>query len=229
MTNLSTDHLRKLLTACKGKDIFFDNPGSGILIRHDVDDDLDRSVKMAELENEIGVKATYFILNTERYWNNITHKETDFIASLHYIQSLGHSIQWHNNSIAELKNNPDWLIRNIILEPLNILREIGFDIKGSASHGDKLCHQHGFINYEVFSGSMGERTREAVNFKKPDFEIPKINPADFGLEWEAYHVPYDEYYSESGGRWKVIPDPEHIAQHEGRVQLLLHPQWHFRD
>jgi len=219
MTNLSTDHLYKLLTACKGKDIFFDNPGNGILIRHDVDANLDRSVAMAVLEHQIGVKATYFILDSAPYFGK------DMLPKLKLIQDLGHSIQWHNNSIAVWKRFDIPRIFNCVVEPLQFLRMHGFPVDGSASHGDKLCHVHGFINYEVFAGDMGVRTREAVNFKQPDFELPQVNPDHVGLKWEAYHVPYDEYYSESGGTWKVIPEPEHFKTFNGRIQLLIHPQW----
>ena len=226
--DLTKEYLIELFTACKGKDILFDNPNPGILIRHDVDDDLDRSVRMAELQHSIGVKATYFILNTAPYWEVDLGMNEELFNKLRHIESLGHSIQWHNNSIAEYKSQHFknlFSIADCIKSPLFYLRSFGFKITGSASHGDPLCHKHGFINYEVFSGPMGERTREAVNFKQPDFIIPKIDPKDFGLEWEAYHVPYDEYYSEAGGRWKVKPDPEHFRNFNGRIQLLIHPQW----
>ncbi len=220
--NLSQTHLRKLFTACIGKDIFFDNPGNGILIRHDVDNDLDRSVAMAVLENEIGVKATYFILDTAPYFGN------EMLPKLEVIQNLGHSIQWHNNSIAVWKQFPQNRIFDCVLKPVQFLRAHGFPVVGSASHGDALCRKHGFINYEVFSGTMGARTQEAVNFMQPDFEIPTIDPASINLQWEAYHVPYDEYYTESGGWWRNIPDPDHVQNFNGRIQILIHPQWWFK-
>lgn len=69
--NLSTFDSRafsELLEAVGGRSISFHDKGPGVLMRHDVDADIERSVKMAQAEYAAGVRATYFILNTAAYW-----------------------------------------------------------------------------------------------------------------------------------------------------------------
>jgi len=98
----------------------------------------------------------------------------------------------------------------------------GFEITGSASHGDGLCRVHGYINYEVFEGC---NRGASVVFPNPDFEIPKVNMQDFGLMYEAYFLPRDQYFSESGGNWGTVPVIEHFENPDLITHILIHPQW----
>lgn len=223
-----------------------------IYLRFDIDDDPAKAYRMSLILNEYGIKGTFFILNTAKYWNeqpemywgtiNNTKLSIDFWSALIEMQTKGHEIAWHNNAITDhYHSNPhdgypmDFTMEEIISEPLKELRDHGLNIIGSASHGDPLCRKLGFINYDIFKECL--RTSEAVGFPDCSFDHPRLKMADFGLEYEAYHVPYDLYLSESGGRewtWRA-PDlgaarstpMEHIIgnlKNYDRIQILIHPQ-----
>jgi hypothetical protein len=45
---------------------------------------------------------------------------------------------------------------------------------------------------------------------------------DFGLEYEAYHVPYDYFLADCHTGWNGKYD--NSKWHDKRVQVLVHPQ-----
>jgi hypothetical protein len=203
--------------------ISFSDPGKGILLRHDVDTNLDKAVRMAEREAGMGVnlnqvmfdhgykpivKSTYFILNTAKYWQS-----EELIPAVKYIQSLGHEIGWHNNAIAEhIKTGKN--LTDCIVDPLMHLRENGIKISGSAAHGDGLCKEYGYINYNIFG------------FKTPGWDWYNIGGFDmsiFRLQYEAYHVPYDDYLADSYTGWDGDINKIRDWDKNGRYQVLIHP------
>jgi hypothetical protein len=218
------EYYRELI--CEWKERFgfidFHSSGPGIILRHDIDSDLDKAVYMAEIEAGHGVsfnqvmfehgyksivKSTYFVLNTAKYW-----KSKEMIPAIQCIQSLGHEIGWHNNAIVEHIKTGKPII-NCISEPLQYLRENGIIIRGSAAHGDKLCKELGFINYNIFK------------FKSPGWDYwvkGGFEMSDFGLEYEAYHVPYDYFLADCHTGWNGKYDDS--GWQGKRVQVLIHPQ-----
>lgn len=224
--NLTKDFLQTLFNHIKGHDISFEEEGPGVMLRHDVDDNLQRSFSIARMEADHGISSTFFILNTAPYWSTI--KRELLFDTLREMQEMGHRIHWHNNALASwVKFGGTESLRTLIGGPIELMREEGLNVTGSASHGDALCRKFGFINYEIFSEC--KRTREATNFPQPNIKMPigTVSMKDFGLNYETYHVPYDRYYSESGGQFSntPVPTPEEIGEINDRVQILIHPQW----
>lgn len=235
--DFSEKSLRALLEAIKDRCCLFPSnhrlefsagPLTPIYLRFDIDDNMLKALRMAEICFQYGINATFFILNTARYWNDIT-----VWGQMEHMQNnLEQEIGWHNNILTEFMNQ-----KLMIGEELNIgekwigkvadfilseFRDNGIHIRGSASHGDPLCHKLNYLNYEVFKECP--RTQEAVNFPPCKFTIPQVSMYDFGLEYEAYHVHYDLYLSESGGRiWNRPFDKKLLEQHD-RIQILIHPQ-----
>lgn len=211
-----------------------------IYLRFDVDNDFRKSFEASCICNEYGIKATFFILNTAPYW-----RDASLFRFLNEMQDKGHEIAWHNNALAQWHStvpkdtvkpaelNESWMY-GIIHRTLDDLNHNGLRITGSSSHGDQLCRKLGFINYEIFEECP--RTSEADGFPKPSFDFPRVKMSDFGLEYEAYHVPYDLYLSESGGgEWTSRSHGDKaqpiglggmqvaIANYD-RIQILIHPQ-----
>lgn len=63
-----------------------------ILLRHDVDLSVEAAVRMARIESELGVGATYCVLLTSPLYNPLD-RETR--RALHEIESLGHEVALH--------------------------------------------------------------------------------------------------------------------------------------
>ena len=90
-------HYRELLQAAQTGGYrfvpFAEQPREGdLLLRHDVDLDLAATVEMAELEAEIGVRATYFLM-TESVFYNLASSEG--VATLARLRELGHAVGLH--------------------------------------------------------------------------------------------------------------------------------------
>ena len=87
-------HYRELLTAGDYTWPHFDHePRAGdLFLRHDVDLSLDAALAMARIEQELGARATYFLMTESRFYNLDSHAGRDAIAEL---RELGHSVGLH--------------------------------------------------------------------------------------------------------------------------------------
>jgi hypothetical protein len=196
----------------------------GVLLRHDIDTDIDKAVLMAEIEagidNDLNrvmfehgdkqrVHSTYFALNTAKYWGSQYMTE-----ALLYIQALGHEVGWHNNSITDYLTTCKPM-EVCIREPVDYLRSLGLVIRGSAAHGDRLCYKHRYINYNVF----GYKSRGWDYWDHYLGGKMVRSMGDFGLEYEAYHVLYNGYLADSYTGWAGDPARPFLS----RTQVLIHP------
>ncbi len=63
-----------------------------ILWRHDVDASIHRGLRLAQIENDLGVKATYFLQLSSTFYNLFEH---EIIQIIQKIINLGHQIGLH--------------------------------------------------------------------------------------------------------------------------------------
>ncbi len=72
---------------------FEEDPAPGVLyLRHDVDLSLDAALRMARLEAELGVQATYFLMTRSVFYNLAS---SEGVAALDGLRSLGHRVGLH--------------------------------------------------------------------------------------------------------------------------------------
>ena len=74
-----------------------------ILLRHDIDLSIGHAVRMAEIESELGITATYLPLLTSPAYNVFHSRTSD---ALDQIQSLGHDIGLHFSTHEYWSDNP---------------------------------------------------------------------------------------------------------------------------
>lgn len=81
-----------------------------VILRHDIDNSIDKSVAMAEIEARLGVKSTYFVLLTSDFYNVASKKN---LEGLRKIQKLGHEIGLHFDEMAyeTIKDVPSAIAR----------------------------------------------------------------------------------------------------------------------
>ena len=75
--------------------IFFDELNknkSQVIIRHDIDFDVDAALKMAKIERELHLKSTYFFLISNDSYNLLSKKN---ISNVLEIKEMGHKISLH--------------------------------------------------------------------------------------------------------------------------------------
>lgn len=63
-----------------------------VIVRHDIDMDIDKAVKMAQIETEMGISSTYFVLVTSNFYNIFSKENQDMLRKLH---AMGHEVGLH--------------------------------------------------------------------------------------------------------------------------------------
>lgn len=74
----------------------YDKYKRAVILRHDIDVDVKRAVKMARLEESLGVSSTYYVLLTSDFYNIFSKKNGE---SLKEILALGHHIGLHYDEV----------------------------------------------------------------------------------------------------------------------------------
>lgn len=188
-------------------------------LRHDVDDNhgsLDTAMRLAEWESERGYHSTYFLLHDSHYWNDVASAARD-------LEQMGHEVGLHLNAIAEaIRQKRDPI--DILAEALDHLR-VAATVTGTVAHGDQLCHQHGFVNDELWAecarASYGSPTRVIGGI-----QIVPVSLADYGLDYDANWISRGDYLSDSGDRWsQPLEDVSARFPGSGQLHILQHPDW----
>lgn len=212
-------------------------PKRFIALRHDMDHDVENSVRLAEWESQHGFRSTYYVLHGDWYWGGpfAQRPSTFVLRALDRIASLGHEIGLHNNAItiALLTGDDPGAILD---RDLSTLRQHGFDIVGSVAHGDPLCRSVGYINNELFTEcarpAMGAADR-LLTYNDPvlggtrSIRLQPRSMAESGLTHEANNSGHTTTLSDTGGRWSVPFDRvDALIADEGLfLQALIHPVW----
>lgn len=203
-------------------------PGDRVLVglRHDLDGNLCRAERMAEIEAAAGFRATYFVRHTDPYfgwgWPEVTRREA-VVPRYRRIAALGHEIGLHLDALSMAFEHGADPVR-LLTDDLAWMRAHGLDVVGAAAHGSPMSHQAGFENYELFAGMT---TRTTLIYAGRSVPLGAVNPAALGIAYETYHLPGDDYLSEAGGTWEGVDPIARLrsAKPGARVQLLVHPVW----
>jgi hypothetical protein len=208
-----------------------------ISLRHDIDDDIDASIKFAYLENKYGIHATYFVLHTAKYYGETKRdyfkRNDNVIYFLKKIQdSFDQEVGWHNDLVtlqvvygidskAFLKNELSWLRGN------------GVNLYGTTSHGSDFCHIYHYLNSYFWADVKGDTTGDYYNWeyiKKgyTTFKIEKDSLKNYNFEYEGTLMHSDYFFSDSdwpgGKRWNMSMVNLDTIQPGKKVIILLHPQ-----
>ena len=194
---LYSDLIHKVLSGAKLNTFLSYTVDKSVILRHDVDNSIDDAVIMAEFEKKMGIKSTYFILHTAKYFNYSEKLIENCVA----IQNYGHDIGFHNNSIT-LNVKRKIPIEKAINKPLNFLRKNGLVVRGTSAHGVPDCYKMGYYNYEIWK----EFDPKKVEGRKSHKLIPKGKYflKHFGFEYDADFVKYEFYLDDSGGGWNSM-------------------------
>lgn len=68
-----------------------------VILRHDVDNDLEKALSLAQIEQQQDVKSTYFVLVTSNFYNILSKDNAERIRR---IQNCGHEIGLHFDETA---------------------------------------------------------------------------------------------------------------------------------
>ncbi len=171
--------------------------GREVLWRHDVDVSAHRAARLAEIEAEEGVVATYFLNPRCSFYNLL---EPEIVALTRRIAATGHEIglhfdagafdvgQWTAGTLERAVARERGLIETILEAPVRAVSWHNPDLSNLLDFQDEAIA--GLIN--AYSATI---RRDYV------------------------------YGSDSNGYWRFKPMAELIAEGHQRLHLLTHPEW----
>lgn len=205
-----TTHMERGLSPIKYATYAGDQSTSEIvLLRHDVDHSLVNALMLAEIEKDMGICSTYFMLHPgdynshENYYGRIqdgriVHSK-EFLNGCLQIQDMGHEVGLHNDFI-QLAHITGRSPRDLLNEEVVELRKVGIAIKGTASHGSDFARRNGFANYELFTECVSSSGQRGRTIGVGDWKqvLHSVSMKDVGLTYESYFVHRNADVSDTG-------------------------------
>lgn len=100
-----------------------------VILRHDIDMDIAKSLKMAEIETKMGVSSTYFVLVTSNFYNIFSKENQDMLRRLY---EMGHEVGLHFDE-AKYDEEAD-LVRAMEQEAVLLAQCTGHPVRSLSMH-----------------------------------------------------------------------------------------------
>ena len=167
-----------------------------VILRHDIDYDLSKSVKMAQFEKKIGIKSTYFVLVTSDLYNVFSKTSEDCLKE---ILDCGHEIGLHFDEVRypELEGNIE-AIRERIINESKLLESV-------------ICSKVSTVSMHRPSKLMLES----------DLKIPGIINSYGNDFFKGF-----KYLSDSRRRWREPAEDIIAKKQYERLHILTHAFWY---
>lgn len=167
-----------------------------VILRHDIDTDLSQAVRFAQLEQQAGVKSTYFVLLTSDFYNVFSKTSRD---RLRQIASCGHEVGLHFDEVSypNAMGDPDAIRDRIFAERDALQKAVGGVISTVSMH------------------------RPSKAILDADLKIPgMIN--SYGKTF--FHD--FKYLSDSRRRWREPVEQIVASEEHARLHILTHAFWY---
>ena len=105
-----------------------------VIMRHDIDYSLQKSVELAEFEQQLGIKSTYFVLLSSPFYNIVSK---DAITKIKKIQNAGHEIGLHFDELNYDESEYDGMggVEKAIYREIDLMGSIlDCDIRSVSMH-----------------------------------------------------------------------------------------------
>lgn len=168
-----------------------------VIWRHDIDMSVHRALSLAKIENQLGIKSTFFILLQSQFYDI---REKDIREKLYQIKNLGHNIGLHFDF--------DYLATKIITQQqfetsLKLQLDTMYELLG--------------INTEVFSYH---------NPRNSSFNLDKsLEICGLVNVYSTEFFDNFKYCSDSNGRWNDNIEQLINPDVYPRLHILTHPVW----
>lgn len=179
----------------------YENVKNPCILRHDIDMDLEKAAKFAEIERDIlgsnnRINATYFVLITSDFYNPFSKAGIDCLKR---ILDLGHEIGLHfdEKKYVGSKFNPT-IVTTQVKKEISLLSEI--------------------IDVPV----------RVVSMHRPSKQFLESN-MDFGEVTNSYSTHFFEefkYFSDSRMCWREKIEEVVCSKQEHALHVLTHPFWY---
>lgn len=167
-----------------------------VILRHDIDIDIDKAVRLAAIEKAGGVQSTYFVLLTSDFYNVFSRKSSD---GLKRIIADGHTIGLHfdETNYAGLERDAE-IIKEKIMGEADLLSRA--------------------IDSRVDMVSMHIPSKFIL---EADLKIPGMINSYGHTYFKGF-----KYLSDSNRRWREPVDEIIESGRHERLHILIHPFWY---
>lgn len=159
---------------------------SYLVLKHDVETDVSKALKMAQIEYSYGHKGTYYV---QAYLMN----DLKNIQMLKQMQRMGHEISYHYDVMDQCHGNLTKAI-GVFETNRQIFESNGFQVETLCQHGNPVVERVGYTSNRDFFRS--EYVRQLY---------PKLSDIMVNFK-QVHHTDYT-YYSDVGRQFKMIYDP----------------------
>ncbi len=175
-----------------------------IYLRHDVDRSLEKALALALLEQQLGIKATYFVRLHSRYYNCYSFPG---LKALREIRSAGHEIGLHT-------------------EFYDLAKIFGDDGMKVFAREKRILEDILEQPVRVFSP---HRTSGSTNTDEIHRHLKALRSAhDVLCTFDDQFQRDIKYISDSSGIWREGCPCGYLGTYP-RLQILIHPIWWYRD
>lgn len=158
-----------------------------LILKHDVETNPKKALKLAEIEAKYGHKGTY-------YFQFYLIESFKNIEILNKIKALGHEVSYHHDVMDANGGDIEKAIDNF-KNSINVFKNNGFEIETVCQHGNPIVNRIGyFSNRDFFRNEKVKEMFSDISEIMVDYKT-RIN------------INY-KYISDAGYKWKVIFDPE---------------------
>lgn len=167
-----------------------------VILRHDIDTDIEKAVQLAKKEYMIGVKSTYFVLVTSDFYNIFSKESANCLKQ---IIDYGHTIGLHFDETRYLEIVGDMeAIKGKIIEEAHLLGTV--------------------IGEPVKVVSMHRPSKEMLD---TDLRIPGMINSYSHTFFKEF-----KYLSDSRRRWREPVEQIVDSQEYDRLHILTHAFWY---
>ena len=167
-----------------------------VILRHDIDNDIQKAVKLAAFEQYGGVESTYFVLLTSDFYNVFSKESHDGLMK---IMDYGHTIGLHFDEVRypDCDGDTGRVVEHILEESELLGRCIGRKVDVVSMH----------------------RPSKAV--LEADLQIPGMINSYSQMFFEEF-----KYLSDSRRRWREPVEEIIESREYERLHILTHAFWY---
>ena len=160
-------------------------PDQYVIIKHDVETNVEKALKLASIENKYNIRATYYV-------QSYLIESIKNIKLLKEIHKLGHEVTYHYDTLDS--NNGDFKLAELEFDKtLMKFKNLGMEVKTVCPHGNPIKERSGWSSNKDFFRN------EVLNSKYSEIADIVINPEKF-INKEMIYI------SDAGFGWKRIAD-----------------------
>lgn len=161
------------------KDLIKQKKQNFVIIKHDVETNVEKALKLAQIENEFNIKATYYVQSYLLNDENINYLKEIF--------KLGHEVTYHYDVLDS--NQGDWdKADNEFHDTISLFDKFGFKVRTVCPHGNPIMERKGwdsnkdFFRNKVIHTKYSEIVDIVIDVKKFGENINYVSDAGYGYK-----------------------------------------------